>query len=177
MLTPLAVDPGHPFPYISNLSLNLLVEVGDPGTGEARIARVKVPPVLPRFVVMPDGERFVPLEQVIAAHLETLFPGMTIGEHDAFRVTRNADLTFEEDEADDLLVAVEMELRRRRFGSAVRLEIAGQATPELRRAAGGRARGARGRRLRGRRADRPVAGCGPCTPSTGPTSTRRRGRR
>ncbi|MGH9092765.1 MAG: polyphosphate kinase 1, partial [Acidimicrobiales bacterium] len=132
VLTPLAVDPGHPFPYISNLSLNLLVEVGDPGTGEQRIARVKVPPVLPRFVVMPDGERFVPLEQVIAAHLETLFPGMTIGEHDVFRVTRNADLTVEEDEADDLLVAVEMELRRRRFGSAVRLEIASQASPELR---------------------------------------------
>jgi len=132
VLTPLAVDPGHPFPYISNLSLNLLVEVGDPGTGEARIARVKVPPALPRFVVMADGERFVALEQVIAAHLETLFPGMTIGEHDAFRVTRNADLALEEDEADDLLVAVEMELRRRRFGSAVRLEISSQASPELR---------------------------------------------
>jgi len=132
VLTPLAVDPGHPFPYISNLSLNLLVEVADPGTGEKRIARVKVPPVLPRFVVMPDGERFVPLEQVIAAHLDVLFPGMTIGEHDAFRVTRNADLTVEEDEADDLLVAVEMELRRRRFGSAVRLEISSEASPELR---------------------------------------------
>ncbi len=132
VLTPLAVDPGHPFPYISNLSLNLLVEVGDPGTGEERIARVKVPPVLPRFVVMPDGERFVPLEQVIAAHLDTLFPGMTIGEHDAFRVTRNADLALEEDEADDLLVAVEMELRRRRFGSAVRLEIAAHSSQALR---------------------------------------------
>jgi len=132
VLTPLAVDPGHPFPYISNLSLNLLVEVGDPGTGEQRIARVKVPPVLPRFVVMPDGERFVPLEQVIAAHLETLFPGMTIGEHHPFRVTRNADLAVEEDEADDLLVAVEMELRRRRFGSAVRLEITSSASPALR---------------------------------------------
>ncbi len=131
VLTPLAVDPGHPFPYISNLSLNLLVEVGDPSTGEQRIARVKVPPVLPRFVVMPDGERFVPLEQVIAAHLDTLFPGMTIGEHDVFRVTRNADLALEEDEADDLLVAVEMELRRRRFGSAVRLEIAANARPDL----------------------------------------------
>ncbi|MHB8218893.1 MAG: polyphosphate kinase 1 [Acidimicrobiales bacterium] len=132
VLTPLAVDPGHPFPYISNLSLNLLVEVGDPGTGEQRIARVKVPPVLPRFVVMPDGERFVPLEQVIAAHLDTLFPGMTIGEHDAFRVTRNADLAVEEDEADDLLVAVEMELRRRHFGSAVRLEISSNARTQLR---------------------------------------------
>jgi polyphosphate kinase len=131
VLTPLAVDPGHPFPYISNLSLNLLVEVADPGTGEQRIARVKVPPVLPRFVVMPDGERFVPLEQVIAAHLDTLFPGMTIGEHDAFRVTRNADLAVEEDEADDLLVAVEMELRRRRFGSAVRLEITSSASTAL----------------------------------------------
>ena len=132
VLTPLAVDPGHPFPYISNLSLNLLVEVGDPGTGEKRIARVKVPSVLPRFVVMPDGERFVPLEQVIAAHLDALFPGMTIGEHDAFRVTRNADLAVEEDEADDLLVAVEMELRRRRFGSAVRLEISSHASRDLR---------------------------------------------
>jgi polyphosphate kinase len=131
VLTPLAVDPGHPFPYISNLSLNLLVEVGDPGTGDRRIARVKVPPVLPRFVVMPDGERFVRLEQVIAAHLDSLFPGMTIGEHDTFRVTRNADLALEEDEADDLLVAVEMELRRRRFGSAVRLEITSDADPEL----------------------------------------------
>ena len=131
VLTPLAVDPGHPFPYISNLSLNLLVEVGDPATGEQRIARVKVPSVLPRFVVMPDGERFVPLEQVIAAHLHTLFPGMAIGEHDTFRVTRNADLALEEDEADDLLVAVEMELRRRRFASAVRLEISSAADPAL----------------------------------------------
>ncbi|HLW44876.1 MAG TPA: polyphosphate kinase 1 [Acidimicrobiales bacterium] len=131
VLTPLAVDPGHPFPYISNLSLNLLVEVGDPSTRRERIARVKVPPVLPRFIVMPDGERFVPLEQVIAAHLHTLFPGMAIGEHDTFRVTRNADLALEEDEADDLLVAVEMELRRRRFGSAVRLEITSDADPEL----------------------------------------------
>ncbi len=123
VLTPLAVDPGHPFPYISNLSLNLVVEVHDPASGERRIARVKVPPTLPRFVVMPDGERFVPLEQVISAHLGSLFPGMTIGHHHAFRVTRNADLALEEDEADDLLVAIEMELRRRRFGKALRLEI------------------------------------------------------
>jgi len=132
VLTPLAVDPGHPFPYISTLSLNLLVEVGDPVSGEQRIARVKVPPVLPRFVVMPDGERFVALEQVIAAHLETLFPGMALGDHNAFRVTRNADFAVEEDEADDLLVAVEMELRRRRFGSAVRLEIDARVRPDLR---------------------------------------------
>ena len=78
MLTPLAVDPGHPFPYISNLSLNLAVIVRDPVTGERRFARVKVPDLLPRFVVMPDGERFVPLEQVIAAHLDQLFPGMEV---------------------------------------------------------------------------------------------------
>jgi polyphosphate kinase len=123
VLTPLAVDPGHPFPYISNLSLNLVVEVQDPSSGERRIARVKVPPALPRFVVMPDGERFVPLEQVISAHLDSLFPGMAIGHHHAFRVTRNADLSLEEDEADDLLVAIEMELRRRRFGKALRLEV------------------------------------------------------
>jgi len=132
VLTPLAVDPGHPFPYISNLSLNLIVKVQDPVTGVERVARVKVPPLLSRFVVMPDGERFVPLEQVIAAHLQTLFPEMRIGEHVAFRVTRNADLAVEEDEADDLLAAVEMELRRRRFGRAVRLEVAAGMSQELR---------------------------------------------
>jgi polyphosphate kinase len=131
VLTPLAVDPGHPFPYISNLSLNLVVEVQDPTSGERRIARVKVPPALPRFIVMPDGERFVPLEQVIAAHLDSLFPGMTIGAHHAFRVTRNADLALEEDEADDLLVAIEMELRRRRFGKALRLEVGTDMGDEL----------------------------------------------
>ncbi len=131
VLTPLAVDPGHPFPYISNLSLNLVVEVQDPSSGERRIARVKVPPVLPRFVVMPDGERFVPLEQVIAAHLDALFPGMVVGEHHAFRVTRNADLALEEDEADDLLVAIEMELRRRRFGRALRLEVGADMSEDL----------------------------------------------
>jgi len=132
VLTPLSVDPGHPFPYISNLSLNLIVRVGDPVTGEERVARVKVPPLLSRFVVMPDGERFVALEQIIAAHLATLFPDMVIGEHFAFRVTRNADLALEEDEADDLLVAVEMELRRRRFGRAVRLEVAADMTADTR---------------------------------------------
>src|SRR5438105_3575492 len=123
VLTPLAVDPGHPFPYISNLSLNLAVIVRDPSSGERRFARVKVPPLLPRFVVMPDGERFVPLEQVIAAHLHLLFPGMEVERHYPFRVTRNADLTLEDEEADDLLAAVELELRRRRFGRAVRLEV------------------------------------------------------
>jgi polyphosphate kinase len=132
VLTPLAVDPGHPFPYISNLSLNLAVMLRDPSTGERRFARVKVPDLLPRFIVMPDGERFVPLEQVIAAHLDQLFPGMQIEEHFPFRVTRNADLTLEEDEADDLLAAVEMELRRRRFGRAVRLEIDAGISDEVR---------------------------------------------
>jgi polyphosphate kinase len=132
VLTPLAVDPSHPFPYISNLSLNLAVMVSDPVSGDQRFARVKVPPLLPRFVVMPDGERFVALEQVIAAHLPALFPDMVIGSHHSFRVTRNADLTLEEGEADDLLVAVEMELRRRRFGRAVRLEIDPSAGLEVR---------------------------------------------
>jgi len=131
VLTPLAVDPGHPFPYISNLSLNLAVIVCDPKSEERRFARVKVPPLLPRFVVMPDGERFVPLEQVIAAHLHLLFPGMDVESVAAFRVTRNADLDLEEDEADDLLVAVEMELRRRRFGRAVRLEVDVETTTEV----------------------------------------------
>jgi polyphosphate kinase len=132
VLTPLSVDPGHPFPYISNLSLNLIVRVGDPITGVERVARVKVPPLLPRFVVMPDGERFVALEQIIAAQLAALFPDMVIGEHYAFRVTRNADLVLDEDEADDLLAAVEMELRRRRFGRAVRLEVAADISTDLR---------------------------------------------
>jgi polyphosphate kinase len=132
VLTPLSVDPGHPFPYISNLSLNLIVRVGDPVTGVERVARVKVPPLLPRFVMMPDEERFVALEQVISSHLATLFPDMVIGEHYAFRVTRNADLDLEEDEADDLLAAVEMELRRRRFGRGVRLEVAADMSPDLR---------------------------------------------
>ena len=132
VLTPLSVDPGHPFPYISNLSLNLIVRVGDPVSGEERVARVKVPPLLPRFVVLPDGERFVPLEQIIASQLGQLFPDMMIGEHYTFRVTRNADLALEEDEADDLLSAVEMELRRRRFGRAVRLEVAAEMSDDMR---------------------------------------------
>ena len=132
VLTPLAVDPGHPFPYISDLSLNLAVVVRDPVTQARRFARVKVPLLLPRFVVTPDGERFVPLEQVIAAHLPTLFPGMEIEGHYPFRVTRNADLTLEDEDAEDLLAAVEFELRRRRFGGAVRLEIDTSMTPEFR---------------------------------------------
>ncbi|HET9075362.1 MAG TPA: polyphosphate kinase 1 [Acidimicrobiales bacterium] len=131
VLTPLAVDPGHPFPYISNLSLNLAVMVRDPAGGERRFARVKIPPLLPGLLALPDGVRFVPLEQVIAAHLAALFPGMEIVSHHPFRVTRNADLTLEEEEADDLLVAVEMELRRRRFGRAVRLEVDASMTDEV----------------------------------------------
>ncbi len=123
ILTPLAVDQAHPFPYISDRSLNLVVKVDDPATGEGRIARVKVPLLLPRFVVLPDRTRFVPIEQVIGAHLGAIFPDMAIAEHHAFRVTRNADLSIEEDEAGDLLAALELELRRRRFGQAVRLEV------------------------------------------------------
>ena len=132
VLTPLAVDPGHPFPYISDLSLNLAVVIHDPIEDERRFARVKVPLLLPRFVVMPDGERFVPLEQVIARHLHSLFPGLEVLDHFPFRVTRNADLTLEEEEADDLLEAVEVELRRRRFGRAVRLEIDMAMSGEIR---------------------------------------------
>ncbi len=123
VLTPLAVDPAHPFPYISNLSLNLAVKVIDPMTAEQRFARVKVPPLLPRFIVMPDGERFVPLEQVIAAHLDQLFPGMTVAAHYPFRVTRDADFELD-DENEDLLEAIESVLNlRKRSGHVVRLEI------------------------------------------------------
>ena len=131
ILTPLAVDPGHPFPYISNLCLNLVARVVDPDTDEQRIARVKVPPLLPRFIALPDGRRFVPVEQVIAAHLDRLFPAMVIAEHHVFRVTRNADLSVDEGDAQDLLAAVELELHRRRFGQAVRLEVSAGISTEL----------------------------------------------
>lgn len=127
VLTPLAVDPAHPFPYISNLSMNLAVLIREPGSDQRRFARVKVPPVLPRFLIMPDGERIVPLEQVIAANLDRLFPGLEVLEHHVFRVTRNADFEVEEEEADDLLAAIESELTRRRFGRVVRLEV----TPDI----------------------------------------------
>lgn len=123
VLTPLAVDPAHPFPYISSLALSLAAMVSDPDTGERRFARVKVPSVFPRLVALPDGKRFVPVEQIIASQMHSLFVGMVVEEHAVFRVTRNADLTLEEEEADDLLAKVEMELRRRRFGRAVRLEV------------------------------------------------------
>mgnify|MGYP001617880802 FL=1 len=114
VLTPLAVDPAHPFPYISNLALSLAAMVSDPDTGERRFARVKVPTVFPRLIALSDGRRFVPVEQVIAAHMHMLYTGMVVEECSTFRVTRNADLTLEEEEADDLLAAVELELRRRR---------------------------------------------------------------
>ena len=131
VLTPLAVDPAHPFPYISGLSLNLAVVVSNPSTGKQHFARVKVPPVLPRFLRVPhaDGDdddraAFVPLEDVIAAHLSMLFPGMDVVRHSTFRVTRNEDLEVEEDDAENLLQALERELLRRRFGPPVRLELA-----------------------------------------------------
>jgi polyphosphate kinase len=124
VLTPLAVDPAHPFPYISNLSLNLAVMVRDPRRQEPRFARVKVPPLLPRIIGLPDGKRFMPLEQVIALHLPVLFPGMEIVSHHHFRVTRDADLDLDDDEAEDLMAAVQAELvRKRRKGRAVRLEV------------------------------------------------------
>jgi polyphosphate kinase len=123
VLTPLAVDPAHPFPYISNLSLNLAVLVRDERTMEDRFARVKVPAVLPRFVALADAHRFVPVEQVIAAHLDRLFPGMAIVTHHPFRVTRNTDFELD-DEDEDLLEAIEEVLHRRtKFGKVVRLEI------------------------------------------------------
>jgi polyphosphate kinase len=122
VLTPLAVDPGHPFPMISNLSLNIAVTVLDGTTGEERSARVKVPNSLPRFLQASE-QRWCLLEDLIMANLGQLFPGMTIFQSDLFRVTRNADLALDEDEADDLMVALEIELRRRRFGEALRVEI------------------------------------------------------
>ncbi|HET6814868.1 MAG TPA: RNA degradosome polyphosphate kinase [Actinomycetota bacterium] len=124
VLTPLAVDPSHPFPYISNLSLSLAVTVRDPGAARDRFARVKVPGILPRFVPLGDGSTFVPLEQVVATHLDRLFPGMDVVSAHPFRVSRDADIELAEDEADDLLLAVEQELRRQRFGQVVRLEVA-----------------------------------------------------
>ena len=122
VLTPLAVDPGHPFPYISDLSLSLAVTVRDPVSSERRFARIKVPAILPRLVEV-GQHTYVLLEQVIAANLDALFPGMDIEEHHLFRVTRNADIELEEEEAPDLLMAIEEELRKRRFGKVVRLEI------------------------------------------------------
>lgn len=149
VLTPLAVDPAHPFPYISGLSLNLAVVLVNPSTGKEHFARVKVPPLLPRFIAVdargrpsaPDGQTasvekgptsFVPVEDVISEHLDQLFPGMEVREHHTFRVTRNEDVEVEEDDAENLLQAMEKELLRRRFGPPVRLEIAEGISPRIR---------------------------------------------
>jgi polyphosphate kinase len=134
VLTPLAVDPAHPFPYISGLSLNLAVMVRDPETGVSHFARVKVPNNVPRFVpVGPIGQTatFLPLEDLIAAHLPQLFPGLEVVSHHLFRVTRNADMEVEEDRDEDLLQALERELARRRFGKAVRLEVTDAMDPQI----------------------------------------------
>ncbi len=148
VLTPLAVDPAHPFPYISGLSLNLSVVVANPATGKEHFARVKVPPLLPRYIAVDASGRpsapgegtepaagpmsFVPLEDVISEHLDALFPGMEIREHHTFRVTRNEDVEVEEDDAENLLQAMEKELLRRRFGPPVRLEVAQGISPRVR---------------------------------------------
>lgn len=147
VLTPLAVDPAHPFPYISGLSLNLAITLRHPESQKEAFARIKVPETLPRFLsvdakgkVAPavagaldtGPQSFVPLEDVIAAQLEYLFPGMDIASHHTFRVTRNEDVEVEEDDAENLLTAMEQELLRRRFGPAVRLEVAEDLTPEIR---------------------------------------------
>ncbi|MGE5290531.1 MAG: RNA degradosome polyphosphate kinase [Micromonosporaceae bacterium] len=128
VLTPLVVDPAHPFPYISGLSLNLAVVVADPQTRGNMFARVKVPPLLPRFLEV-SPHRFVPLEDVIASHLTQLFEGMEVLEHHAFRVTRNQDLEVDEDVTEDLMQALERELLRRKFGPAVRLEVEDSISP------------------------------------------------
>ncbi|CAB4335366.1 MAG: RNA degradosome polyphosphate kinase [Actinobacteria bacterium] len=130
VLTPLAVDPSHPFPYISGLSLNLAVVVKHVGTDDELFARVKVPPSLPRFLEVAK-DRFVPLEDVIAGHLSMLFPGMEIVQQHAFRVTRNEELEVEEDDAENLLQALERELLRRRFGPPVRLEVENTMDPHV----------------------------------------------
>jgi polyphosphate kinase len=130
-LTPLAVGPGQPFPYISNLSLSLGVIARDPDSGHTTFARVKVPTeILPRFVALGQSNTFVLLEDVIAHHLDSLFPGMEIADYDYFRVTRDADLAIS-DEADDLLQAVEEELRRRRLGEVVRVEVGARIAARL----------------------------------------------
>jgi polyphosphate kinase len=130
VLTPLAVDPAHPFPYISGLSLNLAVMVRNPKTGKEHFARVKVPPIFSRFVPV-GNQRFVPLEDVIGEHLKRLFPGMEVLAVHTFRVTRNEDLEVEEDDAENLLAALEKELLRRRFGPPVRLEVEESIDPHI----------------------------------------------
>ncbi len=133
VLTPLAVDPAHPFPYISGLSLNLAVLVREPDTGTEHFARVKVPNNVPRYreVSRDGGISYLPLEELIGAHLQQLFPGMEVLAHHPFRVTRNADVEVEEDRDEDLLQAMERELARRRFGPAVRLEVVDDMDPHV----------------------------------------------
>ncbi|KQY57703.1 polyphosphate kinase [Nocardioides sp. Root151] len=130
VLTPLAVDPAHPFPYISGLSLNIAVLVRNPKTKKEHFARVKVPPIFSRFVPV-GNQRFVPLEDVIGEHLKRLFPGMEVLEAHTFRVTRNEDLEVEEDDAENLLAALEKELLRRKFGPSVRLEVEESINPRI----------------------------------------------
>jgi len=139
VLTPLGVDPGHPFPYISSLTLSVAVALRDPETDERRFARVKVPNSLSRLLELPreagqgpGQHRYILLDQVIGANLDILFSGMEILAHHLFRVTRDADLTLDEDDASDLLVAIEEELRRRRFGEPVRLEVERSMPEEMR---------------------------------------------
>ncbi|KAF2413119.1 RNA degradosome polyphosphate kinase [Microbacterium sp. B35-04] len=126
VLMPLAVDPAHPFPYISGLSLNLAIRIRNARTGRQEFARLKVPPMLPRFVELPPAAgavRYLPLEDLISNHLDDLFPGMEVLDHHAFRLTRNEDMVIEEDETENLIQALEAELLRRRFGPPIRLEI------------------------------------------------------
>lgn len=126
VLMPLAVDPAHPFPYISGLSLNLAIRIRNARTGRQEFARLKVPPMLPRFVGLPPAAgavRYLPLEDLISNHLDDLFPGMEVLDHHAFRLTRNEDMVIEEDETENLIQALEAELLRRRFGPPIRLEI------------------------------------------------------
>jgi len=135
VLTPLAVDPSHPFPYISGLSLNLAVIVKNPKNSEEYFARIKVPPILSRFIpVSPANHttRFLPLEELIAIHLQELFPGMLIEDHYTFRITRNQDIELEEEDSENLLTSIEQELARRRFGPPVRLEIESGVGEKLR---------------------------------------------
>jgi polyphosphate kinase len=136
VLTPLAVDPAHPFPFVSGLSLNLAITVKQPDDGTQHFARIKVPDNVDRFVELGPREggaaiRFLPMEELIAAFLPVLFPGLEIVEHHAFRITRNADFEVEEDRDEDLLQALERELARRRFGSPVRLEVADDMTENM----------------------------------------------
>src|SRR5206468_3047184 len=133
VLTPLAIDPGHPFPHLLNKSLNLAVLLTRPRTGEKLFAVVQVPAVLPRFVPLPSerGHAFAPLETVIRLHLPELFPGMELEQATVFRVTRNSEYEIDDDEVEDLLKAIEEEIRKRRRAFAVRLEIEADAPPEM----------------------------------------------